>query len=200
MNPRGLLLLSGDVHYAEISKNTIFGVRNNNNNKVAVGSLVEVTTSGMTHSCHTAFLVGPLCSIILQLFNTHRYNSTSYYTGKNFALLKSSTNVNINNQSSSSSSSSRSSENKNLTAHICGLGPSEYSCDIMKYEFSNAKLVPDDYIDVSSIEINITSFPTIYYTNLSAFALLSLPRTSLIAIITITVTTIILLFLLKYRS
>lgn len=41
-NPSGVILLSGDIHYAEILENSCAGLRN---------PLFEITASGMTHSC-----------------------------------------------------------------------------------------------------------------------------------------------------
>uniref|UniRef100_A0A7S2L2G1 PhoD-like phosphatase metallophosphatase domain-containing protein n=1 Tax=Leptocylindrus danicus TaxID=163516 RepID=A0A7S2L2G1_9STRA len=74
----GLVILSGDVHHAEL---------------LGAGPILEVTSSGMTHSCTGPFY-GVLCEHILDSFNTHRKQSdfpsgsNGYYTDKNFGTLK----------------------------------------------------------------------------------------------------------------
>ena len=73
----GVLLLSGDVHYAEILDATP---------RVAT----EVTSSGLTHVC-TKHVYGPLCKPLLQHFAAHRRASRNeekgYYIGLNFGSL-----------------------------------------------------------------------------------------------------------------
>jgi alkaline phosphatase D len=87
----GLIVLSGDVHHAEISSTkatastttTIDGVQ-----------IVEVTSSGLTHSCEGPFY-GGLCSPILDAYAAHRasggnardVDSAPYYTGRNFGSI-----------------------------------------------------------------------------------------------------------------
>ena len=47
INPRGLVLASGDVHHAEVSVINITNTRTN----TVIGQITEITSSGMTHSC-----------------------------------------------------------------------------------------------------------------------------------------------------
>lgn len=68
----GALLLSGDVHYAEILN--------------APGGLVEVTSSGLTHVC-TKHIYGPICKPLLQTFHAHRKDKEAFYIGRNFGSL-----------------------------------------------------------------------------------------------------------------
>lgn len=75
--PRGLVLLSGDVHHAEI-----IGTRTH-----TCGEIVEVTTSGMTHSLATSGLTRFLFPPLLSLFSSHRPDPADYTTELNFALL-----------------------------------------------------------------------------------------------------------------
>ena len=71
----GAVLLSGDVHYAEIL------------NAAASTLVTEVTSSGLTHVC-TKHIYGPLCQPLLQTFSAHRLNRTDgYYIGRNFGSL-----------------------------------------------------------------------------------------------------------------
>jgi len=72
---RGLILLSGDVHHSEIldasagiSRHTDSGAALGNGNH---GGILEVTSSGLTHSCIDPFY-GALCAPILDAFPAHR--------------------------------------------------------------------------------------------------------------------------------
>ena len=56
--PKGLIILSGDVHYGEIAA-------------LHDGRPIEITSSGLTHSCGSAFW-GALCPWILAFFSAHR--------------------------------------------------------------------------------------------------------------------------------
>lgn len=74
-----VLIISGDVHFGEISGQE--------------GKFLEVTSSGMTHSCIDP-VYGFLCTEMLQSFSSHRYHSSKdqsniqyYYTGKNFGSI-----------------------------------------------------------------------------------------------------------------
>lgn len=75
----GLAILSGDVHHAEF---------------ISVGShkqILEVTSSGLTHSCEGPFY-GPLCKPILNSFPSHRLTSQKeegigYFLGRNFGTI-----------------------------------------------------------------------------------------------------------------
>jgi len=95
-NVKGLVILSGDVHHAEISstkpkhddKEQIIEASND-------GAFVEVTSSGLTHSCGEPFY-GPLCKPILEAFPTNRLDGgnakgadlPSYYTSRNFGSIE----------------------------------------------------------------------------------------------------------------
>jgi hypothetical protein len=68
----GTLLLSGDVHYAEILN--------------PVQDLYEVTSSGITHAC-TKHIYGPLCKPLLDTFHSHRSDKEAYFTGRNYGSL-----------------------------------------------------------------------------------------------------------------
>ena len=83
-NLPGLIILSGDVHHAEF---TSVGAKQ---------QLLEVTSSGMTHSCEGPFY-GPLCEPILRTFPAHRLDAslsgrndegTGFFTGKNFGSIQ----------------------------------------------------------------------------------------------------------------
>eukprot|EP00808_Paulinella_micropora_P028206 g35372.t1 len=70
-----LLLLSGDVHFAELTGNT------------KLGGLLEVTTSGLTHSIGTSTF-SLLYRVVAAAFSSHRYASDSYYTQRNFGTMR----------------------------------------------------------------------------------------------------------------
>ena len=74
-NVPGVILLSGDVHYAEILD--------------ATPSITEVTSSGMTHVC-TKHIYGPLCKPLLNTFKGHRSQQSvdGYYIQRNFGSLE----------------------------------------------------------------------------------------------------------------
>ena len=90
-NVPGLVILSGDVHYAEIaSTNTQQQQQLTATNQ---GGILEVTSSGLTHSCDEPFY-GSLCKPILDTFSAHHpekgdnfMDVESYYTGKNFGSI-----------------------------------------------------------------------------------------------------------------
>jgi alkaline phosphatase D len=69
-----VLLLSGDVHHAEFSGR---------------GTLLEVTSSGLTHDCEESALYGKLCRPLLETFDSHRYNgnTSSFYIGLNYGII-----------------------------------------------------------------------------------------------------------------
>jgi len=89
--------LSGDVHHAEL-----LSTNGKSNNQLEedgtgfanIGAVVEVTSSGLTHSCDEPFY-GPLCKPILDAFPGHRYmggnvvdaSLPAYYTGRNFGSI-----------------------------------------------------------------------------------------------------------------
>eukprot|EP00944_MAST-04C_sp_MAST-4C-sp1_P008646 g8646.t1 len=75
--PKGLLFLSGDVHFGEF-----LGLDNDE-----YGGLMEVTSSGLTHTCTTPFLYGFACPYILHKFQNHRTSENFYFTDKNFGTI-----------------------------------------------------------------------------------------------------------------
>ena len=98
-DPPGLVFLSGDVHHGELSRAVV--------KRESGDSLwVEVTSSGMTHTCGDSFFNRILCPNMLDLFSQHRLESTkdpyeyyteneklkgknteNYFIGKNFGLI-----------------------------------------------------------------------------------------------------------------
>jgi len=90
----GLVLLSGDVHHAEVLTAKPKRSLSDNVKSLNQGSIVEVTSSGLTHSCKEPFY-GPLCAPILDAYPAHRYlganvqnaSLPSYYTGRNFGSI-----------------------------------------------------------------------------------------------------------------
>mmetsp|Transcript_20129 Transcript_20129/g.30202 ORF Transcript_20129/g.30202 Transcript_20129/m.30202 type:complete len:267 (-) Transcript_20129:44-844(-) len=82
-----VVLLSGDVHHAEILDSSE-GLKQNDNWNHGDGRIIEVTSSGLTHSCIDPFY-GPLCAPILETFPNHRHESIkNYYTGRNFGSIE----------------------------------------------------------------------------------------------------------------
>jgi PhoD-like phosphatase len=68
----GLVVLSGDVHHAEI---------------LNVSGIVEVTSSGLTHDCSGPFY-GFLCEPILNTFASNRRSPSDFYAGRNFGRIQ----------------------------------------------------------------------------------------------------------------
>jgi len=67
--PRGALLLSGDVHYAELAGAPRAALPPG-------AELLEVTSSGLTHACGLGAVGGPLCGLQHRLFASHRCRLT----------------------------------------------------------------------------------------------------------------------------
>ena len=85
--PKGLLFLSGDVHHAELiglGGGVVHSVEKRQDGKGDM--IIEVTSSGLTHSCTTPFF-GFMCPYILQAFSNHRASKDAFYTGKNYGTL-----------------------------------------------------------------------------------------------------------------
>jgi len=70
--PKGFVLLSGDVHHAEIAK---------------VGPLTEVTSSGMTHTLATSKVTRLLFPPLLAFFRSHRPHPDAYATQLNYGQI-----------------------------------------------------------------------------------------------------------------
>jgi alkaline phosphatase D len=92
-NVPGLVILSGDVHYAEIAS-TNTQQQQKQQTVLNQGGILEVTSSGLTHSCDQPFY-GSLCKPILDTFSAHRPEESAnvvsdvefYYTGVNFGSI-----------------------------------------------------------------------------------------------------------------
>ncbi len=92
-NPSGLVLLSGDVHHAELSGRAGRGPYQWNVTKETGGgavtaavedaSLLEITTSGMTHTCTSPFY-GFMCPYFLKTYSEHRMFPSASYTDYNW--------------------------------------------------------------------------------------------------------------------
>ena len=84
-NPANLLLLSGDVHMAEML------YANYTYDDGSMGQWIEVTSSGLTHSCSDGLLTSFFCPLMNNVFSSHRYKTTvttdSLYMKKNFGYL-----------------------------------------------------------------------------------------------------------------
>lgn len=80
-NPSNLLLLSGDVHMAEIL------YANYTYDDGSMGQWIEVTSSGLTHSCSDGLLTSFLCPLMNDVFSSHRYKIDSLYMERNFGYL-----------------------------------------------------------------------------------------------------------------
>lgn len=99
----GLVLLSGDVHHAEIS--TTAPARHGSAQDARAdgpgaraanaGAVVEVTSSGLSHACREPFY-GPICRPLLDAFSAHRLAggdptdaaAPALFTGRNFGSLE----------------------------------------------------------------------------------------------------------------
>jgi hypothetical protein len=89
---KGLSILSGDVHHGEIS---ISDSQSSSSSSSSSSSIVEVTSSGLTHSCSNCNIstdnCSPnelsLCKIILDTFHRHRETPNSYYTLPNYGYM-----------------------------------------------------------------------------------------------------------------
>lgn len=93
----GTMLLSGDVHHAELLDLSIPNTDKNH--------LFEVTSSGLTHDC-TLPIYGGLCEPLLTSFSQHRIAANQYYIGRNFGTVEidwdtSRVKVNVHNSSGS---------------------------------------------------------------------------------------------------
>eukprot|EP01039_Chlorochromonas_danica_P009867 gene9868-10913_t len=80
-NTDKILLVSGDVHLAELSSATF------HETTAPDSQLVEITSSGLTHSSADNFINKVLCPLMMTLFNKHRITPTSYFVEKNYAVM-----------------------------------------------------------------------------------------------------------------
>lgn len=96
-DPRGLVLISGDVHHGELSHAQLKRESADGTDGKHETSWVEVTSSGLTHHCGDSGF-GPLCPVMLRMFDQHRLPPATVRTqptdsidqvfiGKNFGLM-----------------------------------------------------------------------------------------------------------------
>ena len=78
--PAGLLLLSGDVHFAEMS-----GRRRPDGSP---SFLLEATSSGMTHTCASAPVYGGVCASIIRRYAAHRTTADAHYPDINWGTVE----------------------------------------------------------------------------------------------------------------
>lgn len=77
--PKGLVLLSGDVHFAELLTTEAADA-------AAARTPFEVTSSGMTHTClATAF---GMCEMAVHRYNRHRLTPQAFYGGLNYGTME----------------------------------------------------------------------------------------------------------------
>lgn len=96
-DPSGLIFLSGDVHHGELSKATVIREKGES-------LWVEMTSSGLTHTCGDSMFNKILCPKMLKTFSEHRLHSqdpskqeedqthneaekNNFFIGKNFGLI-----------------------------------------------------------------------------------------------------------------
>lgn len=78
--PNGLVLLSGDVHFAELLTTDSVA------DKAPTRAPFEVTSSGMTHTCFaTAF---GMCEMAVHRYNRHRLTPEAFYGGLNYGTME----------------------------------------------------------------------------------------------------------------
>ncbi|CAB9521080.1 PhoD-like phosphatase [Seminavis robusta] len=81
----GLVLLSGDVHHAEIF-NPLESQSTTTVSK-SKSSFLEVTSSGLTHYCSQPFY-GFMCQPVLEKYNQNRFQSSNnFYIGRNYGRI-----------------------------------------------------------------------------------------------------------------
>eukprot|EP00547_Thalassionema_nitzschioides_P010193 CAMPEP_0194224406 /NCGR_PEP_ID=MMETSP0156-20130528/37376_1 /TAXON_ID=33649 /ORGANISM="Thalassionema nitzschioides, Strain L26-B" /LENGTH=409 /DNA_ID=CAMNT_0038955949 /DNA_START=27 /DNA_END=1254 /DNA_ORIENTATION=- len=76
LNGKPTIILSGDVHYAELSS---AGNRQ---------QVLEVTSSGITHSCQQPWYGKYACEPLLQTFHAHRLYRDAYFLKPNLGFLE----------------------------------------------------------------------------------------------------------------
>ena len=96
--PRGLVILSGDVHVAELSV-----ARESGNEQTINDVVVEVTSSGLTHTCTSGGIPGFVCRSVWERFAAHRLEeggaapspssaaaaaATQHFIGLNFGAIE----------------------------------------------------------------------------------------------------------------
>jgi len=117
--PSGLLILSGDVHYAETlamkidlhesaaaeekeEKEEVEVVESQTSSTTNSFLVHEVTSSGLTHSCTSPWLTRRACPMAVGLYSQFRYPSPAHvFTGRNYGTLRLLTSGNQNSNSNS---------------------------------------------------------------------------------------------------
>uniref|UniRef100_A0A7S4HVT3 PhoD-like phosphatase metallophosphatase domain-containing protein n=1 Tax=Odontella aurita TaxID=265563 RepID=A0A7S4HVT3_9STRA len=105
---RGAVLLSGDVHHSEVlDAGAAVAVAPSSSGEERRRGILEVTSSGLTHSCVEPFY-GGVCAPILDAFSAHRFRGDDsggggengrgggarsfdgkfYYTGRNYGTVR----------------------------------------------------------------------------------------------------------------
>lgn len=77
-NPKRTLLLSGDVHLGELS---VASYQHG-------GQLLEVTSSGLTHTGTDNPINAALCPLMMNMFHRHRETKQAFFTGKNYGTIQ----------------------------------------------------------------------------------------------------------------
>jgi hypothetical protein len=80
-DPKGLVILSGDVHLGEVSAASYRRADGSE------GQWAEVTSSGLTHTCADGTINMVLCPLMMMLFTSHRKSAGEVYIGRNFGLI-----------------------------------------------------------------------------------------------------------------
>ena len=76
-DPPGLLFLSGDIHAAELTRVP----RSVESTVHAQKEWVEVTSSGLTHTCADSIVTRMLCPLMMQSYRRHRYSASGQEEG-----------------------------------------------------------------------------------------------------------------------
>ena len=140
-NPKGLVIVSGDVHHGELSQINV----THTNSGETVGHITEVTSSGLTHSCTSPSLVGRLCPIMLKLFQDHRMEIDSFYTGKNVAKFV------VNDA-----------YGKEATIALLSLETSVEGKAVFSYTLDSSKIYDDKSSNKEFLHAEHPNFPSIY--------------------------------------
>ncbi|KAG5183484.1 hypothetical protein JKP88DRAFT_316824 [Tribonema minus] len=90
--PRGTMFISGDVHLAELISGippapAIVEIEGNAKRHAPEREVLEVTSSGLTHSCAGRYGT-TLCRTMLNHWNTHRPRAEAYYAWQNFGSAR----------------------------------------------------------------------------------------------------------------
>jgi alkaline phosphatase D len=81
-DPNNLNFLSGDVHLAEASRAQV------HRKDGSISTWMEITSSGMTHTCQDNPINRFLCPAMLYMFPQHRNTLSSFYTKRNIGTIQ----------------------------------------------------------------------------------------------------------------